>query len=77
MTDADAAVLLKEKMAVEKEAGALKQKYTAKMAKALPPGGLRYAQFESRIQNMNAYAQRVSPHPAGALSAARSPQKPP
>ena len=53
MTDADAAGLLKEKMAIEKEAEALKQKYTAKMAKALPAKkALRYAQLESRVQNL-------------------------
>jgi len=53
MTDADAAALLKEKMAIEKEGEALKQKYTAKIAKELPPKkALRYAQLESRVQNL-------------------------
>lgn len=56
LTDAEAAVLLKEKMAIEKEAAALKQKYTVKIAKALPAKkALRYAQLESRIQNVNAH----------------------
>jgi Spy/CpxP family protein refolding chaperone len=53
MTDADAAVLLKEKMAIEKEREALRQKYTAKIAKVLPPKkALRYAQLETRIQSL-------------------------
>ena len=53
MTDADAAALLKEKMAIEKEGEALKQKYTAKITKELPPKkALRYAQLESRVQNL-------------------------
>jgi len=53
MTDVDAAALLKEKMAIEKEREALKQKYTAKIAKELPPKkALRYAQLETRIQNL-------------------------
>jgi Spy/CpxP family protein refolding chaperone len=53
MTDADAAALLKEKMAIEKEREALKQKYTAKIAKELPAKkALRYAQLETRIQNL-------------------------
>ena len=53
MTDADAAALLKEKMAIEKEGEALKQKYTAKIAKELPAKkALRYAQLETRIQNL-------------------------
>jgi Spy/CpxP family protein refolding chaperone len=51
MTDADAAAMLKEKMAIEKEGEALKQKYTAKIAKVLPAKkALRYAQLETRIQ---------------------------
>jgi len=53
MNDADAAALLKEKMAIEKEGEALKQKYTAKIAKALPDKkALRYAQLETRVQLM-------------------------
>jgi Spy/CpxP family protein refolding chaperone len=51
LTDEDAAAILKEKMAIEKEREALKQKYTAKVAKALPDKkALRYAQLETRIQ---------------------------
>ena len=53
LTDAEAAAILKEKMAIEKEREALKQKYTAKVAKALPEKkALRYAQLETRIQLM-------------------------
>lgn len=48
-----AAGILKEKMAIEKERAALKQAYTKKFAKALPPKkALRYAQLETRIENM-------------------------
>jgi hypothetical protein len=51
LTDTDAAAILKEKMAIEKEREALKQKYTAKFAKVLPAKkALRYAQLETRIQ---------------------------
>jgi Spy/CpxP family protein refolding chaperone len=51
LTEADAAAILKEKMAIEKGRAALKQKYTAKIAKVLPPKkALRYAQLETRIQ---------------------------
>ena len=51
LTDADAAVILKEKMAIEKEREALKQQYTKKVEKALPSKkALRYAQLETRIQ---------------------------
>jgi hypothetical protein len=51
LTDADAAAILKEKMAIEKGRAALKQKYTAKVAKVLPSKkALRYAQLETRIQ---------------------------
>jgi len=53
LTDEEAAAILKEKMAIEKEREALKQKYTAKIAKALPEKkALRYAQLETRIQLM-------------------------
>jgi Spy/CpxP family protein refolding chaperone len=53
LTDAEAAAILREKMAIEKEREALKQKYTAKIAKELPPKkALRYAQLETRIQIM-------------------------
>jgi Spy/CpxP family protein refolding chaperone len=55
LEDADAAAMLKEKMAIEKEGAALKQKYTTKIAKVLPPKkALRYAQLETRIQNTTA-----------------------
>lgn len=55
LDDEDAAAMLKEKMAIEKESAALKQKYTAKVAKVLPPKkALRYAQLETRIQNTTA-----------------------
>jgi len=51
LSDADAAAMLKEKMAIEKGREALKQKYTARIAKVLPPKkALRYAQIETRIQ---------------------------
>jgi hypothetical protein len=53
LSEADAAEVLKEKMAIEKERMALKQDYTKKVAKALPPKkALRYAQLETRIENM-------------------------
>ena len=53
LSEADAAAILKEKMAIEKEREALKQKYTAKVAKALPANkALRYAQLETRIDQM-------------------------
>lgn len=53
MTDAEAASILKEKMAIEKEREALKQAYTKKIAKTLPAGkALRYAQLETRVDNM-------------------------
>jgi Spy/CpxP family protein refolding chaperone len=55
LNDADAAAMLKEKMAIEKGREAVKQKYTAKVAKVLPPKkALRYAQLETRIQLINA-----------------------
>ena len=53
LSEADAAEILKEKMAIEKEREALKQKYTSKVAKALPANkALRYAQLETRIDQM-------------------------
>jgi hypothetical protein len=53
LTDAEAAAILKEKMAIEKDGAALKQKYTAKIAKVLPAKkALRYAQLETRVQNL-------------------------
>jgi hypothetical protein len=53
LTDKEAAEMLKEKMAIEKERMDLKQAYTKKVAKALPAKkALRYAQIETRIDNM-------------------------
>lgn len=53
LTDAEAAGMLKEKMAIEKDRMALKQAYTKKVAKVLPAKkALRYAQIETRIDNM-------------------------
>jgi len=52
ITDADATAMLKKKMDLEKEREALKQTYTKKVAKALPPiKALRYAQVETRVNN--------------------------
>jgi hypothetical protein len=51
--DADATAMLKEKLRIEKERIALKEKYTMKIAKVLPPKkALRYAQLETRIEIM-------------------------
>jgi hypothetical protein len=51
LTEADAAAILTEKMAIEKDREALKHKYTAKIAKVLPAKkALRFAQLETRIQ---------------------------
>jgi hypothetical protein len=53
LSDTEAAEMLKEKMAIEKERMALKQSYTGKIAKAIPAKkALRYAQVETRIENM-------------------------
>ena len=53
LSEGDAAEVLKEKMAIEKQREALKQEYTEKVAKALPPKkALRYAQIETRVDNM-------------------------
>ncbi len=53
LSDQEAAEMLKEKMAIEKERMALKQSYTHKIAKAIPAKkALRYAQVETRIENM-------------------------
>ena len=53
LSEEDAAAMLKEKMAIEKQRMALKQKYTRQVAKVLPPKkALRYAQLETRIENM-------------------------
>jgi hypothetical protein len=51
LSDADATAGLKEKMAIERERMDLKQAYTKKIAKVLPPKkALRYAQLETRIE---------------------------
>jgi Spy/CpxP family protein refolding chaperone len=53
LSDEAAAAMLKEKMAIEKDRMALKQRYTAKVAKVLPPKkALRYAQVETRVENI-------------------------
>jgi Spy/CpxP family protein refolding chaperone len=53
LTEAEAAAILKEKMAIDKDREALKQTYTKKVEKALPPKkALRYAQIETRVDNM-------------------------
>jgi hypothetical protein len=53
LSDKEAANMLKEKMAIEKERMDLKQTYTKKVAKVLPAKkALRYAQIETRIDNM-------------------------
>jgi hypothetical protein len=53
LTDADAAAMLKEKMAIEKDRAALKQTYTKKVAKVLPAKkALRYAQIETRVETL-------------------------
>ncbi len=53
LSDADAKAMLKEKMAIEEERMRLKQNYTKKVEKVLPPKkALRYAQIETRIDNM-------------------------
>jgi Spy/CpxP family protein refolding chaperone len=53
LSEKDATEVLKEKMAIEKEREALKQEYTRKVTKVLPPTkALRYAQIETRLDNM-------------------------
>jgi hypothetical protein len=53
MNDTDAAGMLETKMSLEHQRMALKQKYTKKIAKVLPATkALRYAQVETRIENM-------------------------
>jgi Spy/CpxP family protein refolding chaperone len=52
-TDADAAAMLKQKMRIENDRNSLRQSYTKKVAKVLPPlKALRYAQVETRVDNM-------------------------
>ena len=53
LTEPDAAAMLKTKMQLEKDRMDLKQSYTKKIAKVLPAvKALRYAQVETRIENM-------------------------
>jgi Spy/CpxP family protein refolding chaperone len=53
LSESDAADVLKEKMAIEQQREALKHEYTRKVAKVLPPKkALRYAQIETRVDNM-------------------------
>jgi hypothetical protein len=53
LNETDATRMLKTKMRLEKERMALKQTYTSKIAKVLPPvKALRYAQVETRIENL-------------------------
>ena len=53
LTDTDATAMLKTKMQLEKDRMNLKQTYTKKIAKVLPAvKALRYAQVETRIENM-------------------------
>jgi len=53
LTDPEAAAMLKTKMQLEKDRMDLKQTYTKKIAKVLPAvKALRYAQVETRIENM-------------------------
>lgn len=53
LSEADAAAILKEKMAIEKERADLKQTYTKKIEKVLPAKkALRYAQLETRVDLM-------------------------
>jgi len=53
LTEKDAAEVLAEKVAIEKEREKLKHEYTRKVAQVLPPTkALRYAQIETRLDNM-------------------------
>lgn len=53
LTDAEAAEMLKERLAIERKRLDLKVKYTDRIAKVLPGlKALRYAQIESRIENL-------------------------
>ena len=53
LTEQQAKEMLDEKMAIEKERMQLKQTYTKKVEKVLPPKkALRYAQIETRVDNM-------------------------
>jgi Spy/CpxP family protein refolding chaperone len=53
LTDAEAAEMLKERLAIERKRLDLKVKYTNRIAKVLPGlKALRYAQIASRIENL-------------------------
>lgn len=53
LTEPQAKEMLDEKMAIERERMQLKQTYTKKVEKVLPPKkALRYAQIETRVDNM-------------------------
>lgn len=53
LDEATAKAMLEEKMAIEKDRMALKQRYTAKVAEVLPPKkALRYAQIETRVETI-------------------------
>jgi hypothetical protein len=53
LTDVDAKQMLETKMKIEKQRMDLKQTYTKKVAKVLPATkALRYAQVETRIENL-------------------------
>ena len=53
LNEADATRMLKTKMKLEKERMDLKQTYTRKIARVLPPvKAFRYAQVETRIENL-------------------------
>ncbi len=53
LTDAEASEILKERLTIERKRLDLKVKYTDRIAKVLPgKKALRYAQLESRIENL-------------------------
>jgi len=53
LTDADGSEILKERLTIERKRLDLKVKYTDRIAKVLPgKKALRYAQLESRIENL-------------------------
>jgi hypothetical protein len=54
LTDAQAADMLKERLAIERKRLELKARYTDRIAQVLPGRkALRYAQIESRIENLS------------------------
>jgi hypothetical protein len=53
MTDADASVMLKEWLSIEKEKAALREKYVKKVGKVLPPlKTTRYFQIENKLDSI-------------------------